>query len=297
MRDAAQLVFGTAAFGPYAGYPALSFSAIRELVFAACDADIWWFDTAPTYGAAEESLGRLIGKSSRARIATKIPPTAVTAVDVRLSLDASRRLLRRDVLDVVQLHNADALLAQASAPQIDALLDARERGVVQALGVSVYGTVAAVDALAGGFSVVQLPFNLLDQRADHDRVFACARAADAEVWARSVWARGALTGAPISQRVTKAVRRVRRTLFASEAAMPALALRFALSGPTRVLIGPRTKAELADAVTAYRAGPLPWWRQTLALQCATDDPDVYDPRRWREPSNINLWRKDQACIS
>jgi aryl-alcohol dehydrogenase-like predicted oxidoreductase len=65
-------------------------------------------DTAPAYRESERTLGELLaelGNRDRAFIATKVTAQGGTAEEGRAMLEESRRRLRTDVLDLVQVHN------------------------------------------------------------------------------------------------------------------------------------------------------------------------------------------------
>src|SRR5438128_8476058 len=95
------------------------------LIRAALDRGITLIDTAPAYGAAEHIVGRAAGGDARAIISTK------AGADPIASLESSRRALNRDVIDIVQIHNATrAMIEDGTITR--ALLDAKQRGLVRA---------------------------------------------------------------------------------------------------------------------------------------------------------------------
>lgn len=277
----ARLVLGTAAFGSYAGQPGLIVSEAVALVEYALAHGIDTFDTSPDYGDSERVLGialRQIGRRD-ARIATKVRCDGVGVFTVAQQVLASERRLGYLRLHLVQIHNATVadLRGRAAA----SLLSLREHGGPQ-VGASVYDLPAAVAAVRMGLNQVQVPYNLLDQRCRP--VFAEARRAGCEVWARSPWLRGALAG-PYRQHVPDhavdaAVKALGRLQARDRQAAATVALRFALDGPAAVVAGPRTVQELRTAVQAWQAGRLPWWQRWLARTCASLDPQVVDPRTW-----------------
>lgn len=274
------LVLGTAAFGAYAGHPPMSEHTARQLIDVAVDAGIRYFDTAQTYGEAERWLGASLRYRPQCMIATKI----ATDCDVSVALDQSRLRQRRRVLDVVQIHNATASTLRGG-PLLHALLHARERGDVKKIGASVYDVDAAFAAVESGLDVVQVPYNLIDQRMG--QVFAVAKHFGVTVWARSPWLRGALAFAgnvPIPAFL--AAEKAGRRLLVHGQALSGVALRFALDGPSAVIVGPRTLGELDDAVDAAKLGRLPFWQRWLAPLCESHDVAVYDPRCWRPLGKI-----------
>ena len=159
------------------------------------------FDTAPGYGRAEELLGRALEDARDTFVCTKVPipiePSgkrvrgSVLATAMAGSIRESLRRLRRDRIDVLQIHNATLdVLREGDLTQ--ELLRAKEQGHVRRLGVSVYTPEEALCAIAdGSFDVVQIPFSLLDQRMSE--AFSAAAEHDVGVIGRSALLKGALT--------------------------------------------------------------------------------------------------------
>lgn len=266
-----RLVLGTAAFGPYAGLPALSEREATDLVYAALGSGVRHYDTAPAYPGAEQVLGKALQGVPDVTIATKVTvpqkPLHLAALRdaILFSLDTSAQQLRRP-LRVVQVHNyaADSFMAQRT---LDILQD---MPLQLRIGVTVYDPIDAHAALLRGAKLVQLPYNLLDQRARTSGFFKHVRTTwpDVTVWSRSVWLRGVLA----DPGHWTARRLLTRNL-------PEAALRFsAVQGPT--VIGVRTVQELDAACAALGRGPLPWPQSWLARTCAQSDPQQYDPRTW-----------------
>src|SRR5205814_1842447 len=153
-------------------------------------------DTAPAYGDAERIVGRAVGRDPRAIVATKTPPLQDVASGfsrtVIPSIESSLRALGRDTIDILHVHNATRDMIVAHEP-IDALLDARRRGLVRVLGATVYDEAAAHAAIrSGAFGVLQVAFNVLDQRMIRE-VIPAAHAAGIGVVVRSAFLKGALT--------------------------------------------------------------------------------------------------------
>ena len=156
--------YGTAALGR-----SLSKRERVALVEAAYDAGIRWFDTAPLYGAgaAEDALGVALRDKDDVVVTTKVgivPPSLIgvalrrpatggrfAPADIRAQLDGSLRRLRRDVIDVVLLHEVDAVAAPAA---LDAL---REDQRVERIGVATHGATSERILATEPMDVVQLP--------------------------------------------------------------------------------------------------------------------------------------------
>jgi len=265
------------------------------LLREAADAGITLFDTAPAYGEAESILGEALGDRSECLLATKVgvpagnPDRHALAASVRQSLDASRRALRREVLDIVQIHNAtEAVIRRGELAEI--LLAEREAGRIRLLGATVYTEAEALAAIrAGVFDVVQVPFNGLD-RGMAGRVFPEAARAGVGVVARSVYLKGVLT--PRARKLPEALRPLREaaarlvdTVAGSWDALPAVALRYCLGveGVSCVLVGPRSPGELREALDAVARGPLPPGTRARVEAVGVDDPALLNPVNWPIP--------------
>ncbi len=162
-------------------------TAQREAVARALDAGITYFDTAPQYGGgrSEENLGRVLHELDawgRVVVGTKVRLTPEDRADpsaaVRGSVERSLRLLGRDAVDLLQLHNPLAMVADrdggASIPPADvlgavsqALRAAVTAGLVRHVGCTGLGEIAAIDAAVGAaaFETVQSYVNAVNPSA------------------------------------------------------------------------------------------------------------------------------------
>nr|WP_307865641.1 aldo/keto reductase [Streptomyces montanisoli] len=158
------LGFGAATLGGL--FAPLSDEAAHDVLQAAWDAGVRYFDTAPHYGVglSEERLGRfLAGKPRDAYVlSTKVgrllvpgggPPDSVQGADgfhgtpnrvrvrdysadgVRRSLDESLERLGLDRVDIVFIHDPDDHARQALTEAYPALAALRDQGVVGSVGV------------------------------------------------------------------------------------------------------------------------------------------------------------------
>jgi aryl-alcohol dehydrogenase-like predicted oxidoreductase len=121
----------------------------REVVYAALDQGITLIDTADTYGASEERLGRLLeGRRDDVVLATKFGGNARARGNdngadwgargsrryVRRAVEASLRRLRTDWIDLYQLHFPDE--STPIAETLSALDDLVREGKVRYVGGS-----------------------------------------------------------------------------------------------------------------------------------------------------------------
>jgi len=296
-----ELALGTVALGTDYGIqvPAargLTRPDASRLIHQAVDAGISLFDTAPTYGDSERLLVEALKSHPQCYVATKVSlPTDTDGKllsgktlqrAVQTSVENSLRTLQRDVLDIVQIHNATAE-AIAQGEIIKVLLDAKQRGKVRFLGASVYGEDDAVGMIESGhFDVLQVAYNLLDQRMAQ-RVFPAAEQAGVGIVVRSALLKGVLTDrarwlSPELSDLRQAAERVREILNGSWQSLTQVAVRFCLSAPHvgTVLVGAQTEKELKQSLAAEKAGPLSETLLARTLGLALKDERYLNPSHW-----------------
>ncbi len=269
--------------------------AIRLLQQAA-DAGINLFDTAPAYGKSEQLLGVALGSHHECYLATKVSVPIDSNGNpmhgpglrqaVLYSLESSLRALQRDVLDIVQIHNATLdVIAQGEMAQV--LLDAQQQGKVRFLGASVYTEAEALAVIeADYFDMLQVAYNVLDQRMAR-RVFSAAEQAGVGIMVRSAFLKGALTAKarwlpPELTELRQAAERSKDVLGGSWRSLPEMALRFCLSAPqvATVLVGARTIQELKQALAAAESGTLPEEVLARTPSLALTDEHLLNPSYW-----------------
>jgi aryl-alcohol dehydrogenase-like predicted oxidoreductase len=296
-----RLGVGTAAFGldgygirtPREGNvdPADAIANIHR----AAEGGVNFFDTAPAYGCSEELLGEALADHKDCLVATKVPiPANLNEISqselthrVNESLDESLRRLGREVLDVVQIHNATVDILQQS-DMVSCLERAREAGKLRYIGASVYGEEAALAAIGTGkIQVLQVALNLLDQRMC-DKVIPEATAAGVGVLTRSALLKGTLTKKaqllpPSLRALSQASERAVRELDTCWESLPSMALRFCLSvdGVHCVLSGVRNSAEVDDCLAACAAGPIAPVLLAKAYGLALSDDLLLNPSHWQ----------------
>ncbi len=203
-------------------------NAQRNVVAAAIEAEINWFDTAPGYGAgsSEANLGRALSEIAPAQpihIATKvrIPLDSTESISdiIRRSVEESLQRLRVSSVSLLQLHNGvtsgrgdepaaitpdDILSRGGVADTFDRL---REEGIIQHTGLTGTGQPSAMKAVirSGRFDTVQTPYNALNPSAgatspvqsgdtDYGNILADCAETQMGVFAIRVFAAGALLG-------------------------------------------------------------------------------------------------------
>lgn len=228
---------------------ALDDRVAMRVIHAALDAGVNLIDTAPSYGASEERIGRaLLDRRERVLVVTKggygVPGVADWTPEViHAGIDQALHRLRTDRIDVFLLHSCDREHLERG-DLITALVDARKTGKVRAIGYSGDGAALAWAAACTDLDVLECSVNLVD------------REALSVVRGRSVLAKRAMANAgegPYAQRF--------RTLFdeGSPSAWDELAVRWACyqDGVACALVGTKNPDHIVKAMDYASRGPLP----------------------------------------
>jgi aryl-alcohol dehydrogenase-like predicted oxidoreductase len=236
-----------------------------RLLDRALDLDVYLFDTAPSYGAAEERLAAWLrgGPRDRAVVSTKvgygIPGVADwTGEAVARGIDRASRLFGGHV-DVVHLHSCPGDVALRDDVQ-DALRRALERGLVRVAAYS--GENEDLDAALGSpvFGAVQVSSSIVDQGTRALRMNHLAARGLGVLVKRPLGHAPWATVAGLSGAEAEYADRFRRmSLPEPTEGWSSFALRFAALSPGVhvALLGTRSAAHLEEAATAIAKGPLP----------------------------------------
>jgi len=190
-----KLILGTVQFGldyginNRSGKPATdSVAAILDLAF---QQGIRILDTAEAYGNAQEVIGDYHRASSkRFEIVTKF-----SAGRKDLSDQLPRRVaqdlqtLAVDHLYAYMFHSYKDFETYYNHYRAD-LEALKKQGLIKKIGVSVYTNAELEQLLAYPIDLVQLPFNMLDNRAQRGDLIAAAKQKGMEVHTRSVFLQG-----------------------------------------------------------------------------------------------------------
>lgn len=160
----------------------------RRALRRAFDAGINWIDTAPLYGQgrSEEALGWLLREfSERPVLSTKVDldPAKLDDIEgqIERSMHASLKRLRRDSVDLLQLHNRIGARRGAGGQRTVSVEDAlraadgmermKSRGLTRWIGLTALGqTGAIVSAIdSGRFDSAQVYYNMLNPSAARPR--------------------------------------------------------------------------------------------------------------------------------
>ncbi len=266
------------------GYGPVSEQEQDRVIIRARALGITGFETADIYaaGAMETRLGALLGLDRDALIITKVgtdigsqPPRKRFDPNwLRESIERSAARLKRNVLDLVLLHNPSAqTLRRGDA--VGVMRELQAEGRLRSWGVSAGSTEVAEAALDLKVPALQLAFNCL-WVADFRRLEERLREEKTCVLARSVLAHGLLCGFWPGERVFSELdhraRRwtpdeLKRRLHQLDALRPLVrnevnslrsaALRWVLNHKeiATAVIGPRTVSQLDQLVRDIGSGP------------------------------------------
>lgn len=208
---ASRVGLGTWAMGGWMWGGTSEAASIRTIQSVA-ERGVSLIDTAPVYGfgRAEELVGKAVaqaGLRDRLVLATKCGlewddsgnvQRNASAARIAREVDDSRRRLRTDVIDLLQVHWPD--------PRVDiretaeAMAEAKAAGKIRAIGVSNFSPrqMAAFER-AAPLDVTQNPYNLFERQID-ESVLPVARARNTCLLAYGALCRGLLSGRMTSSR-------------------------------------------------------------------------------------------------
>lgn len=160
-------------------------------------------DTACTYGDAEAALGNHAAAAQGFKIVTKTPPIKlenIRELDISRVVAAFEESLQRLQCEQVYgllVHHEDNLLIAESERLWGALQELKSQGLVSKIGVSVYEP-GQISRILDQYQIdlVQLPFNLYDQRFLRAGLLDRLKSCGIEVHARSVFLQGLLLMPP-----------------------------------------------------------------------------------------------------
>ena len=176
----------------------------NEIVRAALDGGINWFDTAEAYGggSSERGLARALGNAGKTNgdvvLATKWQPVLRTARSIGKTIDNRLESLAPFSIDLHQVHNP-ASFSSVDA-EMTAMADLVEAGKIRAVGVSNFSAARmrqAHDALERrGLTLAsnQVKYSLLDRKIERDGVLETAKELGVTIIAYSPLEMGLLTG-------------------------------------------------------------------------------------------------------
>jgi len=144
-----------------------------EILRAAYDAGITYYDTANMYSDSEEKLGLAFeGMRENVTIATKTGGTDKETVTKHI--ENSLRMLKTDYLDLIQFHNTPKML-DLECGAWDAVREAKQKGYVRHIGATSHQLPVAMELVERELiETIQYPFSYLASDSEIELVKKCA---------------------------------------------------------------------------------------------------------------------------
>ena len=248
-------------------------------------------DTARDYGEAEKVIGQNI--SADFSLCTKIPSCRNIKTSSELvshfesSLKRSLHNLNVDKVDSLLLHDCDDL-SRPHAHQLTSLLqECKHLGIVKKIGFSAYSS-PQISAGIKCFKpdIVQIPFNVFDQRLLVDGTLQYLKNLNVEVHARSIFLQGLLLMDPqclndYFKPFMPLILRWHQLCSKLDLSPLDLSLHFAVSQPSidKIILGISNLQQLKEVVASVRCDrsnitPLPFHELSAYSE------DLVNPSRW-----------------
>jgi D-threo-aldose 1-dehydrogenase len=284
-----RLGLGTAALGGL--YTSVNNEDAANVVAAAVNAGINYFDTAPLYGhgLSEVRLGRALRESGKKFIiSTKVgrvlnpadkaqpswlfadaDPRIEATFDwspngVRRSLLESLERLGLDRVDIVHMHDADDHLYEAIHTTFPVLADLRAQGIINAIGIGLNlckPSIKIMNETDLDFALIAGRFTLLDQEAQEE-LFPLAIKKNVSMLVGGTLNSGVLAspspGAKFNyltadDQIIEKVRKIRDFLDVRGIPLLAAAIQFPLRhrAVSTIIAGPRNEAEMNSIIKNF----------------------------------------------
>lgn len=198
-----KIALGTVQFGLDYGVANVSGKVSRneaaQILLFAQNNNITTLDTAISYGESEASLGE--NDLSFFSVVSKLPAAPSTHDNisqwVREEVQGSLHRLNIKKLYGLLLHHPGQLFEQGGDDLYAALVQQKELGLVEKIGVSVYSP-EELEKILTHFHVdlIQIPFNVFDQRLLYSDLWARLKRLPVEIHVRSIFLQGLLLLAP-----------------------------------------------------------------------------------------------------
>lgn len=291
-NPSSRLVLGTVALGvPYGigDKQRPDTPEVAKLFKFARDVGISRLDTAPSYGIAEELVGKLASPLGF-EIWTKLSNISLdkhAPFSARASIKQSLDTLRQNSIDFLQWHNWSVDLYE-NPYFLEIWNEVRNNSQIKYVGASTYGVENALAAVRSGlFDMVQIEWNLLNQSV-LNAVGQEAKNRGVRLALRSVFLQGVLTdkGENLPGPLAKLQDfRNAAKQFAAQFGLTlnALALRAALDHPMAplVLIGPDRLDQLQEICHDAQLPALSGEVLSKLSKLTVPDVSLVDPRMWK----------------
>lgn len=144
------------------------------LLRKAYDSGIRFFDTARFYTDSEEKIGYAL-KSVRPDIILATKTMAKNAEDFWADLNKSLQMLQTSTIDIYQFHNPPFCPKPGDGSGLyEAMLEAREKGMVRHIGITNHRLAVAMEAADSGlYDTIQFPLSYLSTEGEIQLIKGC----------------------------------------------------------------------------------------------------------------------------
>ena len=284
-----KLALGTAQFGLAYGIAntegQVTAEAAVKILSRARLAGMDTIDTAIAYGESEQRLGEAGVKGWQ--IVSKLPALPDGCGDVQAwvatNVDESLERLKVPHLRGLLLHRPGQLLGTNGRQLYQSLLQLKDTGKVEKIGISIYDPSELDDLCAQHvFDLVQAPFNVFDRRLATSGWLHRLHAQGVEIHVRSAFLQGLLLSAAAKspagfERWAVLWSSWRAWITGAGSNQLSAALGHVLSYPeiSRVVVGVDSLGQLNEILACAESA-----KQRAPDTLATTDPDLLNPARW-----------------
>lgn len=285
----AKIALGTVQFGMQYGItnsnPPPSDEELEKILKLASQSGIHELDTANTYGDAQIRIGKILKKTGLALgVFGKIKLDETTSV--QKECEKALLELQQSRLGGMYFHRYEDLTDPRTVQEMKEL---KQEGKFSDLGVSVY-TTEEIEACINHkeISVIQVPYNLLDQSDRKIVAMKRARAAGKKIYVRSIYLQGLICSNPETileefRELQSEIRSIHELAAKANQTPAGLCLAYVLSLPyiDRVVMGVASFEELSQNLSSIIPVPAVI-REKLSL-FGKKPLRSTDPRTWGKP--------------
>ena len=195
-----RIAIGTTKLGmPYGAVTPEKVSEVRtkNIFVKAIDLGFSCFDTAPSYGNAEQLIGQYLSANLRRLCVTKVAKVRTDEINdealqtVEDHFQTSLQNMQTPTCYGLLVHDVQDLFKPGAEKLVEWMQSLKVKGRVNKIGVSVYTPEEAEELFDRfDFDLIQLPCNIYDQRFLQSDVLARLKAKKVEIHARSLFLKG-----------------------------------------------------------------------------------------------------------
>jgi aryl-alcohol dehydrogenase-like predicted oxidoreductase len=262
-----------------------SLEEVRHILTLASEWGIHTIDTAALYGSSEEALGRAMPRPHPFSIVTKTPRLLENGVlTLERSFHKSLSHLNQSSVYGLLVHHAEDLFIENGDMIFRKMIELKEMGMVQKIGVSIY-TAKQIDRVLNHFPIdlIQLPVNVFDQRLLESGHITKLKKTGIEIHARSAFLQGLILMDP--NHLPRKLHSVRRRLEHFQKTMremgvtplqAALGFVLSLDEVDKVICGVNHHRQLKEMIESMN-NPIP---NIDFSSFAMDDEMILNPSNW-----------------